>query len=202
MTELVTSYSQKTYGIDLDGVCFDFMNPFRMWLNDKLSINIGPHEIKSYYWHEGRDDLTKEDFFREFDKFGMGGHGYRHLNLLPMALEGLKRIHAEGHKIYYITNRPLYTQQDTIDCLEEHGFPQRENLYFAQGSKVPLVKELNVDVFIDDSPKTVEELTTQTRASVYCRSYPFNEHLDDTFLTRVNGWDEFLVAEGFSSVAR
>ena len=187
----------KTYGIDLDGVCFDFMNAFREHLNGTLPINLKEEEITSYYWHE-TTDITKEDFDREFDKFGDEGHGYRNLKLLPMALEGLKRIHAEGHKIYYITNRPLYCLQDTIDCLEEHEFPQRENLHFAKGSKSKLIKEFNVDVFIDDSPRTVVELTTQTRATVYCRSYPFNEHLDDAFFTRVNGWDEFLVAEGFS----
>jgi len=184
----------KTYGIDLDGVCFDFMGAFIAWLNGALDMTLQKEEITSYYWHE-TTDVTKEQFMVEFDKFGEEGHGYRNLDLLPGALEGLNRLDEEGHKIYYITSRPLYALQDTIDCLEEHGFPQRENLHFAKGSKSPLIKKFGVDVFIDDSPKTVVELTTETRATIYCRNYKFNEHLDDTFFTRVNGWDEFLAAE-------
>jgi len=188
---MTVSVKTKVYGIDLDGVCFDFMNAFREWLNDSLHMHLKEEEITSYYWHE-TTDVTKEQFDREFDKFGDEGHGYRNLALLPGALEGLRRLHAEGHTIYYITNRPPYAFQDTIDCLEEHDFPQRENLHFAKGKKAPIVKKLAVDVFIDDSPSTVVELTTQTRASVFCRNYEFNKHLDDTFFTRVNGWDEFM----------
>jgi uncharacterized HAD superfamily protein len=191
----------KIYGIDLDGVCFDFANAFRLWLNDALHIHMEREEITSYYWYESTDDVSKEEFFREFDKFGDEGHGYRNLDLLPGALEGVKKLHEAGHKIYYITNRPLYALQDTIDCLEEHGFPQRENLHFAQGDKTPLVHDFNVDVFIDDSPRTVSQLTANTRASIYCRDYPFNRHLDDSFFTRVSGWDEFLESEGFACSA-
>lgn len=197
MTELITNCKQKTYGIDLDGVCFDFMGAFLTHLNGALDMHMKKEEITSYYWHE-TTDVTKEQFMVQFDLFGDEGHGYRSLELLSGALEGLKRLHKEGHKIYYITNRPLYALQDTIDCLEEHGFPQRENLHFAKGSKSPLIKKFGVDVFIDDSPRTIEQITVETRASIYCRSYPFNEHLDDTFFTRVDGWDEFLLAEGIS----
>jgi uncharacterized HAD superfamily protein len=188
---------RKTYGIDLDGVCFDFMNAFREHLNDSLHMHLEEDEITSYYWYE-TTDVTKDEFMREFDKFGEDNHGYRHLKLLKGALEGLKKIHEEGCEIYYITNRPLYALQDTIDCLEEHGFPQRENLHFAQGSKAPLIREFAVDVFIDDSPRTIVELTADTRADIYCRNYKFNEHLDDTFFTRVDGWEQFLEAEGFN----
>lgn len=185
----------KVYGIDLDGVCFDFMNAFREWLNDALHIHMEEEEITSYYWYESTEDVSKEEFFREFDRFGMEGHGYRNLALLPGALEGLKRLHEQGHRIYYITNRPEYAREDTIAALEEHGFPQRENLHFAKGAKAPLVREFAVDVFIDDSPRTVAELTANTRAQVYCRDYQFNRHLDDTFFTRVSGWNEFLEME-------
>jgi len=194
---------QKTFGIDLDGVCFDFLNAFRLWLNGALDINIEEREITSYYWYRSSDDVSEEEFYKEFDKFGQEGHGYRALELLPGALEGLKKIHEAGHKIFYITNRPLYALQDTIFCLEAHGFPQRENLHFAggpqgKGKKAPLIREFNIDVFIDDSPRTIEEITTQTRATIYCRDYLYNRHLDDTWFTRVSSWDEFMKAEGFN----
>lgn len=194
--------TKKVYGIDLDGVCFDFVNAFRCFLNDKLPIFLEEEEITSYYWYE-TTDITKKDFYEQFDKFGDEGHGYRHLKLLDGAVEGLRAIHEAGHKIYYITNRPLYALQDTIDCLEEHGFPQRENLHFAggpqgKGKKAPLIHKFNIDVFIDDSPRTVSQLAANTRAQIYCRNYKFNEHLDDNdgkWFRRVNNWAEFLEQE-------
>ena len=56
--------TNKTYGIDLDGVCFNFCDAFRIWLNISLNININLNEITSYYWHEDIDDLSREQFFR------------------------------------------------------------------------------------------------------------------------------------------
>lgn len=189
----------KVYGIDLDGVCFDFLNAFREWLNGRLSVDIKEEEITSYYWYEN-NDITKEEFFREFDLFGDQNHGYLDLELIEGTLTALAAIHGAGHEIYYITNRPLYTLEDTKTALLYHNFPQRENLHFAKGDKAPLLEKFNVDVFIDDSPRTVGSLAANTRAQVYCRNYPFNSHLDSNdgkWFRRVNNWSEFLKAEGF-----
>jgi uncharacterized HAD superfamily protein len=183
----------KIYGIDLDGVCFDFVNPFRLWLNDHLHCHLEEEEITSYYWYEDTD-ISKEEFFREFDSFGHAG-GYRNLPLLSGTKEALNAIVANGHEIMYVTNRPEYALRDTIAALKEHNFPFRKQLIFAKGKKSPIIKEKNIDVFIDDSPRTITEITALTRATIYCRSYPFNEYLDDTFFTRVNSWDEFLEHE-------
>lgn len=190
--------NKKVYGIDLDGVCFDFLNAFRTWLNDKLDKSLEKEEITSYYWYEDTD-ITKKEFFREFDRFGMEGRGYRNLELLDGAVDGLNAIDAAGHKIFYITNRPLYAIEDTKTALANAGFPQQENLYFAKGDKTPLVKEFNVDVFIDDSPRTISQLAANTRAQIYCRNYKFNAHLDDNngkWFRRVDNWEQFLDDEG------
>ena len=188
---------KKVYGFDIDGCLTDFLNAFRMWLNDALPVFLDEHEITSYYWYE-TTDISKEDFFTEFDKFGIEGHGYRHLKLLDGAKECLQRIHDAGHEIHYITNRPQYALQDTIDYFKEHEFPQSENLHFACGSKSPLIRELNIDVFIEDSPSTLEDITINTRATIYCRDYQYNRHLDDSlnWWVRVGSLNEFMEIEG------
>ncbi len=195
---------KKVYGIDLDGVCFDFVNAFRLWLNNALNIDMKEEEVTSYYWYETSDDISKKQFFEEFDKFGMEGHGYRNLVLLDGTVAALNAIDAAGHDIFYITNRPLYALEDTKMSIAKAGFPQQENLRFAKGDKAPLLRALNVDVFIDDSPKTVTQLSTGTRAQIYCRNYAFNEHLDDNngeWFRRVDNWSQFLAAEGFNKLA-
>jgi len=190
--------SKKRYGIDLDGVCFNFTKAFTAWLKRTCDVEYSHEEITSYYWHECIDGLSEATFWKEFDKFGMQGHGYRHLELLPGTVAALDTIIAAGHEIVFITNRPEYARQDTIDAIEEAGFPKEAKIIFAKGNKAPIIQQLSVDVFIDDSPKTVEQITTGTRATVYCRDAPYNRELDDSlgWFTRVCDWSEFLEAEG------
>jgi 5'(3')-deoxyribonucleotidase len=184
----------KIYGIDLDGVCFDFLNGFRVHLNTTLGCDLKEEDILSYYWYEDSKEVSKEDFFREFHNYGREG-GYRSLAVLAGSLEALRQISARGHIIHYVTNRPKYSRGDTSAALEQHKFPQRENLHFANGNKSPIIRELAIDTFIDDSPHTLAEIVVGTRADVYCRSYKYNEHLDDTFMNRVASLQEMVEIE-------
>ena len=188
--------SKKVYGIDLDGVCFGFSPAFCAWLKEKLGVECDHEKIISYYWYECTPGLTKKVFWEEFHKFGKGG-GYENLDLIPGALESIQRIAEAGHTIHFITNRPKYALRQTLRALKKNGFPGNARLWIAGGDKRPLVRKLGVDVFIDDSPSTVTELVTGTRATVYCMDAPYNRHLDDTWHTRVHNWDEFMKAEGF-----
>ncbi|TFH25860.1 hypothetical protein E4G67_00320 [Candidatus Bathyarchaeota archaeon] len=183
------------YGIDLDGVCFDFLHAFSKWLEDKTGIEMPQdEEITSYYWHETVEGLEEDTFWREFHKFGQAG-GYKYLELLPDAKEGLEAIKRAGHRIIYITNRPDYALCDTQLALQYHLFPFSDNLIFANGSKSPIIKMHRVDVFIDDSPSTIEEISMQTSARIYCKDYPFNRKLKPGRFTRVHSWEEFLAHE-------
>jgi uncharacterized HAD superfamily protein len=187
------------YGIDLDGVCFDFIHAFLAWLEDKVGVEIPEdEEITSYYWHETVEGLEEDTFWREFHKFGESG-GYKYLELLPGAKEGLEAIINAGHRIVYITNRPDYAKLDTELALQYHLFPSRKNLIFANGSKSPIIRDLKVDVFIDDSPSTIREIVAETDARIYCRDYPFNRKLDPAGFTRVHSWEEFLAHERIAS---
>lgn len=186
---------KKLYGIDLDGVCFDFGGAFRGWIDNHLHIHLEEEEITSYYWYEDSRKIDKVQFMEQFHLFGRAG-GYRNLEILPGTLEALNAIAADGHGLIYITNRPDYALQDTVEALEEHNFPEHNNLHFAHGAKAPLIREYGVDVFIDDSPRTIAEITANTRATVYCQDMLYNRHLDDAFFTRVHSWEEFLRHEG------
>jgi len=189
---------KKTYGIDLDGVSFDFKGGLGRYIEDVLGIPYREEEITHYYWHECVEGLSEEEFNKLFHEFGRAG-GYRDLDPLPGAIEGIKRIIAEGNKVRFITNRPEYAYLDTVECLIQHGLDVGTYLHFADGSKVPYIKKYNVDVFIDDSPYTIPEIAADTRAQIYCMDHGFNRELDDNngqWFTRVHNWSEFLEAEG------
>lgn len=180
----------KVIGIDLDGVCFNFIKGFSDWLTKRLGVKISEKDIKSYYWYESLD-VTKDQFFSEFHRFGRNG-GYRYLELLDGTKGALSLLSANAAELFYITNRPNYAYRDTIEALEEHNFPFRKNLIFANGKKSPVIRDKVIDIFIDDSPSTLADICVNTSADVYCRDYPYNRHLDEAFLTRVSSWKEFL----------
>jgi len=191
--------TKTTYGIDLDGICFNFLKGFSQWLEDKIGIQCPKdEEITSYYWYETIDGLSSDVFWEEFDKFGKAG-GYRNLELLPHALDGLNRIYAAGHDILYVTNRPEYALDDTKAALLQHEFPYHANIHFAHGAKAPLIREYGVDVFIDDSPRTIAEICANTDARIYCMDYPMNRGIHEVHnYTRVKSWGEFLELEGIA----
>lgn len=188
----------KVYGVDLDGVTFDFKRGLGLHIEDKLGIPYVEKDIISYFWHECVDGLEEDKFFELFHEFGRGG-GYRDLDALPGAIEGIKELIKNGHEVRFITSRPLYAYRDTVECLVEHGLDKGIHLHFAEGPKSTYIKKYSIDVFIDDSPDTITELVANTRAQIYCMDHGFNHHLDDNdgkWFKRVHGWDEFLEAEG------
>jgi uncharacterized HAD superfamily protein len=193
----MSSQKRKHFGIDLDGVCFDFQGGFSPWLEEHLGIEMPKHEeITSYYWYEGIKGLDKKDFWEEFHKFGKAD-GYFNLEVLPGTLEGLRRIVDAGHRITYITNRPSYARKQTADVLSLHNFPFSGMLEFANGHKTPLVREKGVEIFIDDSPITIAELCSGTDARIYCMDAPVNQDIHNvTGYTRVKSWSDFLEKEG------
>jgi len=193
------SSTKKLYGIDLDGICFDFGSAFYKWIGDHTYLEMPPmEEITSYYWHENIKGLSKEVFWDEFHKFGKS-EGYFSLKLIPGALEGLFAIRDAGHDIMYITNRPNYAIAQTKRALETHGFPNADKVEFANGIKAPVIREYGVDVFIDDSPRTIAEICANTEAKIYCMDYPFNRSIHDVYnYTRVRSWNDFLRSENIT----
>lgn len=194
----MTNKECRLYGIDLDGICFNFLKGFTQWLSDEANVRVPEdEEITSYYWYETVDGLDKDTFWSEFHKFGKAG-GYKNLDTIPGAMEGLAKIAGEGHKLMYITNRPDYVLDDTKETLLGHDVPFADQLVFANGAKAPVIREYGVDVFIDDSPRTIAEICANTDARIYCMDYPMNRAIHDIHnYTRVKSWEEFLKAEGF-----
>jgi len=182
------------YGIDLDGVCFDFLNPFREHLNGKFDTNLKEEEITSYFWHENTDGFNEKEFFDEFHKFGKAG-SYRTLPVLPGTLDALERLVNAGHEIFYITNRPEYTRQDTIDALRENNFPSNKNLFFTKGNKSLIINKLGIGVFVEDSETVITEIADNTDVYIYCVDYPYNKDIERVNVERIKDWDDFLLAE-------
>lgn len=185
----------KCYGLDLDGVNFEFIIGFRTWLEKNYNVPFDTSKYVDTFWHTPDMPISEEDFMLAFHKFGMEG-GYRNPPLIEGGRDTVNAINAQGHMIVYITNRPTYATEDTIHSLQINGFPQAGNLHFTDGHKSPLVNTFGADVFVDDSPHVIRDLCANTKSKVYCMDYFYNRRLCDTLnFIRIKDWKQFREME-------
>lgn len=195
MLKMSEKSSPKVYGIDLDGVCFNFLEGFGGFLCAQYNICIPLEKITDYHW-TGVDESLKQTiwnvYFHEFCRSG----GMGRLNPINGAAHGLRRLIESGNKIHFISSREDYVEEETIRSIEDKLGIKNPSVYIVQGKKKSShVNRLGVEVFIDDSPTVIAELVENTKAKVYTMDYPYNRHITHE-TSRVTSWEEFLKFEG------
>ncbi|MGE7985598.1 5' nucleotidase, NT5C type [Lysinibacillus fusiformis] len=107
------------------------------------------------------------------------------------SLKMLQALAEHGHDIYYITSRPKQFCAQTKEWMEVQGFPIKEGHFFCgmqDAEKVAIIKELALDVYVDDKPAVLETLhNIQTKVILKNQSY--NQHVE---LPRLHHWQDFL----------
>ena len=118
----------------------------------------------------------------------------KNMHARTFASEVIKKLHDEGNKIIIITAR-YKTQErssigeqmrkDTVDWLNKNNIIYYEICY-AHCPKTKEIKEKNIDLMIDDSPKIIPEIVKVTR--VLCFDNRYNRDLIYNNMTRVFSW--------------
>lgn len=187
----------KIYGIDLDGVCFDFTTAFSGWLKEKLCVDYKEEDIVEYHWYKCIPSISEENFFKEFHRFGHAGM-YANLSLLPGATVAVDRIRSRGHKLWFVTARPKYARNDTIDAVQKAFGVSEKQIVFSGGKdyKAEAVNLLGVNVFVEDGPHYAESVANGTRSLVYLMDKPYNRKVTNPKIIRVNSWADVMQEEG------
>ena len=170
-------------GIDVDGVLTDYefyLDYFAKKLDSQACINPCGTEPKK------RFDWSDEQVWRFYKKYFLW-----YVKNMPIrvnvaaTLRGLKQ---KGHKIYIITAR-AYADRKTFFgwlmrvCLK-HWLKRNEvpydGLYFVNmenspEEKVELIKKLNIDCFIEDTPENIEKMKEYCK--VICIKAGYNRDL-------------------------
>lgn len=190
--------SLKIYGIDLDGVCYDFIPRFSQYLKNYTGVQYDNSEITDYYWYKCIPGLKEDDFWEAFDAFGVTCQGYRNLPVIDGAKEGIRFLMENANDVWFITGRPHYAFEQTADALERDFGVNSDHIIFSSGKdyKSNVVNRLEIDVFIDDGPHYVRSLSKNTSAKVYLmRSAPYGFLVDDPDIIAVDTWKEFIDRE-------
>ncbi|MEN8234414.1 MAG: hypothetical protein ABFR89_05770 [Actinomycetota bacterium] len=170
-------------GIDLDGVVADFATGWVSRYNDEFDSDVSSDQVD--HW-DAMGYLTHFESMGAFWRWaarGERGSVFRHLETYPGALETLGRL-SRNHEIVIITAKPEWAIHDTFAWMADHKIPTREIHVTEAKWRVPC------DVYLDDSPRQIDELHRNRPEAVVCRFVrPWNEPV---FGVRdVKDWNEF-----------
>jgi len=129
---------QFVLGVDLDGICCDFLGACA-FLEEKLEHR--------NLWPVLRSAVNPEWLEEVLAGYQYDRSLYSALNPIPYAASSLCALDTE---IVYITARPMFAKQDTLLWLERHSFPHGKVINVRGDSKVAAAKREKVDVFIED----------------------------------------------------
>jgi uncharacterized HAD superfamily protein len=187
----------KVYGIDLDGVSVDFIGEFSSFLKKNLNLSYDDSEITDYYWHKCNLGISEVDFWRLFDIFGKDREEYRNLKPLPGAQNCIKFFLENAKDVWFITGRPHYAYEQTVDNLKHFFNVDSDRIIFSSGKdyKSNVVNRLGIDVFIDDAPHYAESIADNTLAKVYLMDTTYNRNVNEDKVTRVFNWRHIILEE-------
>ena len=115
------------------------------------------------------------------------------VNIKKFASEIINKLKNEGHKIFLITARWDMPNEDidkiTSDWLENNKVLY-DKLITNVSDKLKLIKENNIDLFIDDSFSNCKNIVDNSSTKVYMMTSRVNGSLNDEKIKRVFSWPE------------
>lgn len=178
-------------GIDIDDTIADSYDSFLKcaFEYDKTLRNTGIVSKKRLYHYDF--DWTEEEisnFYKVYFGRSFGG-----VTPKEDAMEILKKLKDEGHRIVYITSRnnmdTKFSAYDiTMEWMRKYNVPYDEVITECNDKEAVCLRE-KVDVFIDDSQSQCTN-TARNKDIMVILYDEFNMHVDYDKSPRVNTWNE------------
>lgn len=155
-------------GVDLDGVCYDFVDSVRRHLDRPELPDADCWDFFKHQW-----GMTTADFLACCAEGVDAGVIFRTGEPLPETAWALHALKGMGHTIHIVTNRNFGKRsvQNTADWLADHDLPYHTLTFAADKTTVP------VDVFIEDNVENYQALDADGVAA-FLMDRPWNRHLD------------------------
>jgi uncharacterized HAD superfamily protein len=166
-------------GIDLDGVCYDFVNALHAFAETHLGREL-PRNFHVWGFFE-EWGIDWDGFLALMEAGCSAGLLYHKGDLAPGAAETLQPLHEAGHEIVFVTARGEYAQRATRDWLDGHG------LYHDLIVGADDTAAHRLDILLDDGAHNIERARAEGIFAVIF-DQPWNQ---DAVGPRVYGWDGF-----------
>jgi uncharacterized HAD superfamily protein len=101
--------------------------------------------------------------------------------------------------VVFITHRWVRDSYDinqvTCEWLRRHGI-DNPVVYFTQELKSQLVRQMNIELFVDDRHENCEDVATQTEAVVLMPHRPYNQYFAHPKVQRIQDLNELFAYFG------
>ncbi|EGW39805.1 hypothetical protein [Desulfosporosinus sp. OT] len=176
-------------GVDIDGVVSD---SYPVWLQE-LNLHYGKNitVITDYQLHLVFDvpsDDMNNFFVGNVERLLMTP------NPVPGAKEGIESLLREGHEVIYVTARTPEEKEITVQWLSKHEIPHEHERVLFSGfkSKVDLVKQWGIEVFIEDYQVNAKAIA-ECGVPVLLLNASYNQEKQlSSGITRCQSWNEIL----------
>lgn len=180
-----SSTPRLTLGLDLDGVCVDYLGALRSVVADQRRVD--PAELPApTQWNLSEWGLTRDTFVAHHHDAVHNHRVFQSAAPIPGALEAVRRLSDSGVIIRVITHRcndgvdKRLVISDTMSWMARHGLPHDEVCFVQDKSTVA------ADLYIDDAPHVIRPLMA-VGAPLLIFDQPYNRCESGN---RVHGWDE------------
>ena len=170
-----------TIGIDIDGVLTN-LSDFQLTRGKEYFgeiVNEKAFEIRNIFNCNRIKEL--EFWSKNLD--------YYYLGAKKGSSDYINLLHLKGHKIVIITARNIILKKITLDWLEKNNIYYDKIIFTC--NKLQAMKDNNVDLIVEDSPKYIKELSKYYPVvSIKC---PYNEDITNDNIYQVIGIDEMII---------
>lgn len=170
--------------IDIDGT---ITSPYHFipYLNEIYDKNIKEEECNTYDW-EVLYNASMDEILHKLHKDYI--HSYEEADIVDGAKDIIGNL-KNNHNVYFVTARDNNLSSTTLKWLESRGFSQIEVYLLGSHYKIEKAKELNCDIFIEDSPSNAMELA-EAGMRVLLIDTHYNKDTRHENITRVDNWIE------------
>lgn len=189
-------------GVDLDGVCADYVDAFRNFvaMKKRVAINsIGPATNWEFHLVDSWPIDSRDEYMKLHEEFVNIG-GFVMERPIPGVSEALWQLSDAGVYIRIVTHRLINSGSyetavtETARWLKTHNIPFR-GLCFERHKA-----DTGADLYIDDSPGNIAELQAAGKPTIIFDA-PYNQ-APTAFGVRCHNWKEIVdVVLSFSKAA-
>lgn len=176
---------QYKVGIDIDGTITDPAT-FVPFLNKAFNKNFTLEDLTQYHLPPLLG-VSEEEFWAWMKKHEQ--EIYAQAPPAKAAKEVLERL-ARRCQLIYITARPHYLRDVTVQWFEKHRFPYHHIELLGSHQKVEQAKKHDVKLFFEDRLETANAVAEELEIPVFLFQTPYNSGVTHPLIQRVNNWQE------------
>ena len=170
--------------IDIDGT---ITSPYHFipYLNELYKKDVKDEDCKTYDW-EILYDVSMDEILNKLHNEYI--HSYEEAEIVEGAKNIIDKL-KENNNIYFVTARSNSLESTTLKWLEQKGLSEIDVYLLGSHYKIEKAKELECNIFIEDSPSNAIELAEEGMMVLLIDTY-YNKDAAHENITRINNWNE------------